>query len=168
MSSKCPCNWSQISKFLGGLRCLNSQLYGLIEPTIKDYVWALYLLNMIEDSLVCQSTLISCSSVRSVMNILRRWTHSFMYSNVNNLKNLLVANLPSYGNNYYQWETEVPSPYEVRMNDLGRGEATAYDSWWDRYSYMVAPLGVEGRVRYLTWVISMGVAILFQCISNGS
>jgi hypothetical protein len=24
----------QISKFLGGLRCLNSQLYGLIEPTI--------------------------------------------------------------------------------------------------------------------------------------
>jgi hypothetical protein len=23
----------QISKFLGGLRCLNSQLYGLIEPT---------------------------------------------------------------------------------------------------------------------------------------
>ena len=68
----------------------------------KDYVWALYLLNMIEGSLVCQSTLISCSSVRSVMNILRRWTHSFMYSNVNNLKNLHVANLPNYGNNYYQ------------------------------------------------------------------
>jgi hypothetical protein len=68
----------------------------------KDYVWALYLLNMIEYSLVCQSTLISCSSVRSVMNILRRWTYSFMYSNVNNLKNLHVANLPNYGNNYYQ------------------------------------------------------------------
>ena len=66
----------------------------------KDYVWALYLLNMIEDSLVCQSTLISCSSVRSVMNILRRWTHSFMYSNVNNVKNLLVDNLTNYGNNY--------------------------------------------------------------------
>ena len=25
-----------------------------------------------------------------------------MYSNVNNLKNLLLANLPNYGNNYYQ------------------------------------------------------------------
>ena len=25
-----------------------------------------------------------------------------LYSNVNNLKNLLVANLPNYGNNYYQ------------------------------------------------------------------
>ena len=111
---------------------------------------------MIEDSLVCQSTLISCSSagadpggrgapgartpkigknmifwrrivifytkypknfpaslrsakswirpcsVRSVMNILRRRTHSFMYSNVNNLKILHVANLTNYGNNYYQ------------------------------------------------------------------
>ena len=57
---------------------------------------------MIEDSLVCQSTLISCSSVRSVMNILRRRTYSFMYSNINNLKNLLVANLTNYGNNYYQ------------------------------------------------------------------
>jgi hypothetical protein len=68
----------------------------------KDYDWALYLLNMIEDSLVCQSTLISCSSVRSVMNILRRRTYSFMYSNINNLKNLLVANLTNYGNNYYQ------------------------------------------------------------------
>ena len=122
----------------------------------KDYVWAIYLLNMIEDSLVCQSTLISCSSagadpggrgapgarppkigknmifwrrivifytkypnnfpaslrsakswirpssVRSVMNILRRRTHSFMYSNVNNLKILHVANLTNYGNNYYQ------------------------------------------------------------------
>ena len=68
----------------------------------KDYVWAIYLINMIEDSLVCQSTLKSCRSVRSVTNILRGWTHSFMYSNVNNLKNLLVANLPNYGNNYYQ------------------------------------------------------------------
>ena len=57
---------------------------------------------MIEDSLVCQSTLISCSSVWSVMNILRRLTHSFMYSNVNNVKNLLVDNLKNYGNNYYQ------------------------------------------------------------------
>ena len=36
------------------------------------------------------------------MNILRRRTHSFMYSNVNNLKNLHVANLTNYGNNYYQ------------------------------------------------------------------
>ena len=36
------------------------------------------------------------------MNILRRLTHSFKYSNVNNLKNLLVANLTNYGNNYYQ------------------------------------------------------------------
>ena len=44
------------------------------------------------------------------------------------------------------------------MNDRGRGEATAYDSLWDGYSYMVAPLGVEVRVRYLTCVISMGVA----------
>ena len=68
----------------------------------KDYVWAIYLLNMIEDSLVCQSTFISCSSVKSVMNILRRWTHIFKYSNVNNLKNLLADNLTNYGNNYYQ------------------------------------------------------------------
>ena len=68
----------------------------------KDYVWAIYLLNMIEDSLVCQSTLISCSRVRSVMNIIRRWKLSFIYSNVNNLKNLHVANLTNYGNNYYQ------------------------------------------------------------------
>ena len=68
----------------------------------KSYAWALYLINMIEDSLVCQSTLKSCRSVWSVINILRGCTHSFMYSNVNILKKLLVANLPNYGINYYQ------------------------------------------------------------------
>jgi hypothetical protein len=36
------------------------------------------------------------------MNILRRLTHIFKYSNINNLKNLRVANLTNYGNNYYQ------------------------------------------------------------------
>ena len=33
------------------------------------------------------------------MNILQGWTHSFVYFNVNNLKNLLVANK---GNTYFQ------------------------------------------------------------------
>ena len=61
----------------------------------------------IEDPLVCQSTLKSCRSVRSVMNILWRLTHSIMYSNVNNLKPLRVVILPKSDINYYNYYQKV-------------------------------------------------------------
>ena len=52
----------------------------------KGYVWSIYHINMIEDPLVCKlnQLLDHVLSVRSLINILRGWTHiySFMYSNV--------------------------------------------------------------------------------------
>jgi hypothetical protein len=53
-------------------------LYQLPICLNKGYVWSIYLINMIEDPLVCKlnQLLNHVKSVRSVINILRGWTHS--------------------------------------------------------------------------------------------
>jgi uncharacterized membrane protein YhfC len=50
---------------------VTGSLYQLSICQHKGYVLAIYLINMIEDPLVCQSTLKSCRSVRSIVNILQ-------------------------------------------------------------------------------------------------
>jgi hypothetical protein len=49
---------------------VTGSLYRLSICLNKGYVLAIYLMHMIEDPLVCQSTLKSCRSVRKLLNIL--------------------------------------------------------------------------------------------------
>ena len=52
------------------------------------------------------------------MNILRRLTHNFMYSNVNNLKTLHVVNLPNSDINYQNVKMLPPQKKSIASGGL--------------------------------------------------